>query len=182
MKIKITRLIFLFLTFLLIPAITFSQSISLEKIVIDTSDKNMTINTTVNFLGIKKIVDFLIKDGTQILYEADVKIERQRKWFFDKKIFEKNINYIISFDPIQNEYVVKGDKDIEAKSLNYILEQIKTLRINVPLWRRKKDIQQYNLIVNFHLKKKVPYWIEKTLFFWSFEITPPVEQVITFSF
>lgn len=181
-KKKNIQIIIYLLTLLLISTIGHTQNISLEKVIIDTTDKNMTIDATVNFLGMKRIVDFLTKDGVQILFYTDVKIEKEKKWFFNEVIFEKKITYILSFDPIKNEYIAKGQRKIVAKSLDEILDKIKTIRINISLWNKGENVQHYNLIVYSTFKKKVPYWIEKTLFFWNFQITPEMEQSITFSF
>jgi hypothetical protein len=95
------------------------------------------------------------------------------------------LNTLITFNPIKNDFELitkDGSKKITSKSFDNILKKLGHIKLKVPLWKKSQKTKNYSLILKFSLKKQVPFWIEKTLFFWNWNISPNVEYTIDFRY
>ncbi len=169
---------------ILVPVCSFAQGMVLNNVILNTTDRYMTLHISLTFLNEKKIENILKKKAVEVAFKGNIKIEKDRMWFFDKTIYTKEISATIIYDPIKNEYIVhKKNKDVFRNgSIKKVLKYLSNITLNIPLWTHPKGRDNCRVILKFYLKKNVPYWIEKSLFFWNFNLIPPVEYSIDFKF
>jgi hypothetical protein len=157
----------------------------LKNVILDTQKDNLVINISLDFINSKKIENFLIKSGIQVIFYGEIEIVEVRNWLWDRKIYSKSLNTLITFNPIKNDFELitkDGSKKITSKSFDNILKKLGHIKLKVPLWKKSQKTKNYSLILKFSLKKQVPFWIEKTLFFWNWNISPNVEYTIDFRY
>lgn len=169
---------------LVLPAKAFSQDITLENVILNTSNKNVSIQISLDIIDPEKFQKIIKDNKFQVVFSYHVEIQKKIKFFFDKTVFSKDQELNIFFNPINNKFSIrKKNKSIySTNSINKLIEKISTINLKLPIWTTPTGEEKYDLILRFFFKKKVPYWIEKTLFFWNFDITPPSEYHINFKF
>ena len=169
---------------LVLPAKAFSQDITLENVILNTSNENVSIQISLDIIDPEKFQKIIKDNKFQVVFSYHVEIQKKIKFFFDKTVFSKDQELNIFFNPISNKFSLrKKNKSIySTNSINKLIEKISTINLKLPIWTTPTGEEKYDLILRFSLKKKVPYWIEKTLFFWNFDITPPSEYHINFKF
>jgi len=175
---------FLSLACLIIPSRAFSQHITLENIILNTSNKNVSIQISLDVTEPDKLQKIIKENKFQVVFSYHIEIQKKVKFFFDKTVFSKDRELNIFFNPINNKFSIRKKNKLifSTDSIDKLLEKISTINLKLPIWRRPTGKKKYVLILKFSLKKKVPYWIEKTLFFWNFDITPPSKYYIDFKF
>ena len=163
---------------------TLPQSINLENVILNTSNKNVSIQIFLDIIDPKKLHKIIKHNKFQIVFSYHVEIQKKVRFFFDKTVFSRDREWSICFNPINNKFSLrrKNKQIYSTDSLDKLLDKIRTITLKLPIWATPTGKEKYDLILKFGLKKKVPYWIEKTLFFWNFNITPPSEYHIDFKF
>ncbi|GAB6163220.1 hypothetical protein JCM12298_23800 [Desulfothermus naphthae] len=163
---------------------TLPQSINLENVILNTSNKNVSIQIFLDIIDPKKLHKIIKHNKFQIVFSYHVEIQKKVRFFFDKTVFSRDREWSICFNPINNKFSLrrKNKQIYSTDSLDKLLEKIRIITLKLPIWTTPTGKEKYDLILKFGLKKKVPYWIEKTLFFWNFNITPPSEYHIDFKF
>ncbi|WP_459891515.1 DUF4390 domain-containing protein [Desulfothermus okinawensis] len=168
----------------LFPVNSFSQGITLKNVILNANNQDVNIQISLNVIDPNKLQKIITDNKLQAVFSCDVKIQKDRELFFDKTIISKKLEWLIFFNPINNQFTLKdkNGKIYSTNSLDTLLKKISNLNLKFPIWTTPTGKGKYHLILQFSLKRKVPYWIEKTLFFWNFDITPPSEYYIDFKF
>ncbi len=163
------------------------QSILLQNVVLDSDTHHLSISVAMEFVGIQQLESILKQRGYPVIMDAHIAIKKVRPLFWNKTMFHTEVRYSIVYNPLTNKFVLANPvnrKILVSGSFGEVIKRMKTFRIKVGLWNNggKGKGDTYLLELQFVLKKDVPWWMEKLLFFKSFNISSPQSYSITFRY
>ncbi len=184
---KISVVILFLLILLSICALGWGQSILLQNVVLDSDSQFLSISVSLEFVNLHQLESILKQSGYPVIMEGKIEIKKERPLFWDKTMMQREIKYSVVYNPLTDKFVLRDlftKKIVVCGSFEDIIEKMRFLRLKVRLWNssRKGGGDRYLLDLTFVLKKKVPWWMEKLLFFKSFNISPPQSYSITFRY
>ncbi len=168
-----------------IPKVCLSQGISLRNVILNSKNNTLIINISLKFVNSNQIEKLVSKSGLHIIFSTEVKINEKRNWIWDKNLYSKELKFLIKFNPITNKFVLinlSNSKQIKVMCLKSILKRLENISLKIPWWTNYKNTHDYSLILKFSMKKQVPYWLKKILFFWNWDMVPTVTYDIDFKY
>ena len=132
----------------------------------------------------------LLKDGAVLRLGVSVAVKRERSWWTDVTVAEREYESIIRHDPLSRDFVIsfptpEGEKNLRDKNLTRLLHSSwrKLSLAVVPLRALSAQGSGENFDIVFTLTlqhTEVPPWLEKSSLFWSSDVVPPEKRVLPF--
>lgn len=126
-----------------------------------------------------------LRDGAHMVLKAVVSLHRLRSVLSNQLLGEKVVELHLRHDPLRRNFIVYFDKNIfQNRSLNDALQSAWDeihfdLVPEIPL----EAAQNYRVTMQLTLQHaEVPPWLEKALFFWSWDVVPPLTVTQDFAF
>ena len=127
-----------------------------------------------------------LRDGAALNLSLDVLVEMPRLVLPSKTVAECHILYQIRFDPLTREYVLLRDAapPLRHRSLELLLnavlgDAVIPLPPTIPL----TPGENYQVALTLSLRHAhVPPWLEKALFFWSWDVLAPATFTLDFQY
>ncbi len=121
-------------------------------------------------------INTLLRDGASINLSCNLLIERLRTLFANETLAEVTVVYQLRHEPLTREFIMiqEGNSPQRSKKLEDLLASTwDVLMFNVPLAAPLVSGETYRVRLHVTLQHaEVPPWLEKALFFWSWDIAP----------
>ncbi len=125
----------------------------------------------------------MLKDGAVLELTTAVSIERERSWWANAEEFTYSFPSVLRHDPLSRDFIATlplhdGERELRDRNLTRLLhESWKKLSFTVvPLETLWSTGEENTFLLNYTVTLRhieVPPWLEKSLVFWSAEVTPP---------
>jgi len=178
-------LLFLLGLFFLEGPVAQAQGIVLKNVVLDSTSHLLSISISLEFVRPNALEMLLKKTGYPVVMEGDIEIKRVRPLLWDRTIVKRYVRYSLVHNPLTDRFVLT---DLSTRhvlvcgSFEDVLEKMRFLRLKVKLWRPVSATRDYVLSIRLVLKRQVPWWMERLLFFRSFNISSPQSYSISFRY
>lgn len=125
-----------------------------------------------------------LRDGAALNLEMGVTVERPRLMLPSKTLIERHILYQIRFDPLTREYVLlrEAAPPLRQRKLETLLDDVLGDAL-IPLAPPAPLLpgETYRAVLNLTMRHAhVPPWLEKALFFWSWDVVTPATFTLDF--
>lgn len=124
------------------------------------------------------ILSSLLRDGAVLTFACTLRLERLRTLLSNDVQSVRTVEYHLRHDPLLREFVldVAGSSPMRQKNLDALLTSAwKNMTFLLPLQAPLLSGETYRVRLDLTLQHaEVPPWLEKALFFWSWDIAPPV--------
>ncbi len=157
--------------------------IYVSEIDIDASPRNIDLDCRLKILNIAELRNQL-RDGAKMIFSIDILIEELGTIMPNSDIIETQKSYHLYHEPLTREfYFVFDDKVIKNRDLNALFkESLIPLLISLTPEDELEDNENYRATLKFNLRHaEVPPWLERTLFFWSWDLANEISAVLDFS-
>ncbi|MEG2140508.1 MAG: DUF4390 domain-containing protein [Bilophila sp.] len=118
----------------------------------------------------------LLRDGAVLNLAGTLTLERLRTLLSNTVLSEITLLYQLRHDPLTREFVlsVAGSPSIRQKNLDDLLAFAwKDMHFLLPLQESLVSGETYRVRLDLTLQHaEVPPWLEKALFFWSWDVAP----------
>lgn len=117
----------------------------------------------------------LLRDGASINLSCNLVIERLRTFLANETLADATVVYQLRHDPLTREFIMAQDgiSPQRSKKLEELLAFTDVLMFNIPLAAPLVSGETYRVHLHMTLQHaEVPPWLEKALFFWSWDIAP----------
>lgn len=158
-----------------------------EKPVLLTQDNMLFLTLSVSVDDEEGLRE-LLKNGAVLELATNVTVERERSWWANAEVFTHSYSSVLRHEPLSRDFLVvfpdrDGERQLRDRNLTRLLyESWKKLSLPVLppdslIWENGESYQLYFTITLRHIE--VPPWLEKSLVFWSAEVVPPEQGVLT---
>ncbi len=151
----------------------------------DPKPHGMTINTKLQLTNSAQVADAM-RDGAQLVFDFQLILEEVRTFLSNQELATQGRMAHIKYDPLLDEFLLHEDgapllrhNDIDMLFRQFWERAFAPFTLQAAL---VKD-ETYRVHVQCTLRhSQVPPWLKSTLFFWSWDITPPLvfEQDVTY--
>lgn len=125
-----------------------------------------------------------LRDGAALNLEMDVTVEHPRLLLPSKLVAEQHLLYQIRFDPLTREYVLlrAAGPPMRQRMLETLLNDVLgDAAILVAPPAALVPGENYRAALTLSMRHAhVPPWLEKALFFWSWDVVPPATFTLDF--
>ena len=126
-----------------------------------------------------------LRDGAQMILVCKLRLERLRSVLSNVTVSETRKTFHLRHDPLLRDFMLFTDATppLRDKKLDVLLDSLKTIRFSLPLQEPLEPGETYRITINVTLQHaKVPPWLEQALFFWSWDVVPPLTYTQEFTF
>ncbi len=124
------------------------------------------------------VVRSQLRDGAVMTLTCKLALERVRTLFSNEAISEESRQYQLRHDLLSREFILSspGLPIVRQKQFDALLASaFQHLDFILPLQAPLVSGETYRVQLKVTLEHaEVPPWLEKALFFWSWEVTPPL--------
>ena len=159
------------------PAATGSCTLVPLSFAVQSVNKGLAVETgfRVDNLGVARN---LLRDGAQLVLDCTLSLERLRTVLRNVPLSEVSLRLHLRHDALTRDFLlyVEGQPLRRSRNLNQLLDPFaKDLQILLPLELPLESGEDYRLTLRLTLQyAEVPPWLERALFFWSWDVAPPV--------
>lgn len=162
------------------------QQIVLRDFVLDNSEGQITIRYGISFTELDAL-RLMLKEGAQITLSCEASLSRPGTFWFGETMTQQELTSTLSYDALTREYVITLSNKptlYKAGSLVKLLEETwENLTLGVGQLTNLERGQDYTVDLYIRAKSdSVPPWLEKTLFFWSWDVAPSMHYSMHFTF
>lgn len=132
----------------------------------------------------------LLKDGAVLRLGVAVAVKRERSWWTDVTVGEREYESILRHDPLSRDFVVsfptpEGEKNLRDKNLTRLLHsswrKLSLAVIPLRVLLAQGSGENFDIVFSVTLQHtEVPPWLEKSSLFWSSDVVPPEKRVLPF--
>lgn len=154
------------------------EALILTSFTLSTQNNNLVIDTSIDIdsrVGLRN----MLRDGAQILLSCQSTLERSRTLLPAETLAEVTTEVFLRHDPLTRTFIASSNqngKSIQSKDFTTVFNA--TLgKLSIPLYPSELLIpnEDYRVTIDVELRHaEVPPWLSHTLFFWSWEIVPPL--------
>lgn len=125
-----------------------------------------------------------LRDGAALNLQMDVLVEHPRMVLPDKTISQQRLLFQIRFDPLTREYILlqQAKPPVRQRRLAALLDGVlgdATIPLAPPAILMPGE--QYRVSITLAMRHAdVPPWLERTLFFWSWDVIAPTTYTLDF--
>lgn len=172
-------------TFCSATAVWAEDSLRLKNFLFDTEKENITL-----YYGIEiepfDALKTLLREGNSLVLISNVAITPESSFFPTSDIIDLQKRALLTQDSLTREYVLSennGSAPNRSKSLRKILAQWDNMRMPLCHSEELTKGNEYTLTLSIQLQfADISPWLSKTLFFWSWDVLPPVTLSLPFTF
>lgn len=129
-------------------------------------------------LGNTAFVRGLLRDGAVMNMTCKIRVQRLRTVLANENVAELLREYHLRHDPLTREFVMDYGrrKPQRQKNLDTLISSFwEEIDFVLPLKTPLVSGETYRVTIELTLQHaEVPPWLEKALFFWSWDVVPPV--------
>lgn len=160
-----------------LPGEVGSPSLSLNSFTVESLLDKVHIRAGL-VLGNTVFVRGLLRDGAVMTMTCKIKVQRLRTVLANENVAELLREYHLRHDPLTREFVMDygGNKPQRQKHLDSLVSSFwEEIDFVLPLKTPLVSGETYRVTIELTLQHaEVPPWLEKALFFWSWDVVPPV--------
>lgn len=123
------------------------------------------------------ILSSLLRDGAVLTFACTLTLERLRTLLSNEVLSARTVEYHLRHDPLTREFMldVAGHPPMRKKNLEALLTSAwKDMTFLLQLQTPLLSGETYRVRLDLTLQHaEVPPWLEKALFFWSWDVAPP---------
>lgn len=127
-----------------------------------------------------------LRDGAQMILSCTIRLERLRTLLSNVTLSETTLVFHLRHDPLLREFILFSDaaETARSKNLNALLTAAwNPLHVVLPLREPPETGAPCRITVNVTLQHAtVPPWLEQALFFWSWDVVPPLSLTQEFTY
>ncbi len=187
------------LVFLLLPSLIFCPKFAQASAFFHLSASGISIeNKSVNvelYLTIARMdeVEKILKSGASIEISCNTNLLRKNPIFYDTSIEYQDITWFLRYDALTREFLLSYNDSLVQRNRD-LKKLVDSIFFPLSLDLAHADLEArtaYTIDVELNLRQaKIPAWIEKTLFFWdwnlistrySFDFTLPEDYDISYN-
>ena len=124
------------------------------------------------------VVRAQLRDGAVMTLTCKLALERVRTLLSNEVLSEESRSYQLRHDLLSREFILSspGQPLVRQKQFDALLASVfQHLDFLLPLQASLVSGETYRVQLKITLEHaEVPPWLEKALFFWSWEVTPPL--------
>lgn len=125
-----------------------------------------------------------LRDGAALNLHMDVLVEHPRMVLPDKTVSQQRLLFQIRFDPLTREYLLlrRAESPLRQRRLAALLEEVLGDAV-IPLAPPAMLVpgERYRVRLTLGIRHAdVPPWLEKALFFWSWDVIAPTTFSLNF--
>lgn len=160
--------------------------LKLDNFLLDTQDDKLVLRFGVSINDIDGLKQIL-RDGAVINLTSTADISPKSTIIPRGALVEIQGLSSLQMEPLTREFILtEPDRDMpnRNKSLKQLLDST-WLTMSLPLCSLSELSHGSEYIVQLSIKLEhadMPAWLSKTLFFWSWNVTPPINYSMTFTF
>lgn len=151
---------------------------------VEKQDNDLFISSGIRVQNIEQVRDQL-RDGAQMLLKGTVTLHRLRTLLTNQLVGEGDLVLHLRHDPLRRDFLVfRGKELFKNRNLAQVLSAAWdaapiTLKLREPLI--PGDTYRVTMLLTMQ-HAEVPPWLEKALFFWSWDVVPSLELTQDFQF
>ncbi len=190
------RLLFVFVSFFLLCFLLVGERrveaseqaearLGLQDVSINFQKKHAILLTSRLLLENEKELTDLLRDGAHLQLRCHIHVERVRALLHDLTVAEGEYHWFLRNDPLTREFMMYQENMLYAgkQLLPLILNTWNNTNLQIPLDKPLEQKERYRVTLTVSLRyAEVPPWLAKALYFWSWEVLPPVKFTQTFLF
>lgn len=163
-----------------------AQSLVLSNLVVDNQAGNLAARFGVAVEGLAEVTDSL-HSGVTLALSCKAQLTRPGGLFSSTQVAEAELVSRLKYDSLTKEYVLVLPGR-EAPLKNARLDELlragwSQLTLDMGSWRRLERGKEYALGLDIRLTQTdIPNWFRRTLFFWTWDVTPQTSYQLTFKY
>ncbi len=160
------------------------SSIDIISFTVETQDTYTEIHSGLKLNNTAEIKAQL-RDGAVMALDCKVQLERTRTLLANVLVAETVQTYYLRHDPLTREFVLScpGIPSVRQKNFDTLVAPLKQMRFVLPLMEPLAAGETYRIRFDLTLQHaEVPPWLSRALFFWSWDVVPPVSVTQEFIF
>ncbi len=159
--------------------------IDLLSFTVETRDMDVEIHSGLKLTDNAEIKAQL-RDGAVMTLVCKLSLERVRTLLSNAFVSETTQEYSLRHDLLTREFVLSGPgiKSLRQKNFDVLMDSVfRELRFVLPLPEPLVAGENYRVHFDLTLQHaEVPPWLSQALFFWSWDVVPPVSVTQDFLF
>ena len=123
------------------------------------------------------VVRAQLRDGAVMNLNCRLVLQKIRTLLSNELLSECSRSYTLRHDLLTREFILSapGMATVRQKQFSALLDGLKKLDFVLPLQNPLQPGEEYRVQIQFVFQHaEVPPWLEKALFFWSWEVAPPL--------
>ncbi len=173
------------LLFLLPAREASGQRLDLSSFLIDTYGDTLVARFSItldNFDKVKSALD----NGSKVALLCNVSLLKDRVFFWDQPMVEKDIEIGLEKNLLSGGYVVflpNQTRNLDVFEKDIFIELFGDMNVELLALDKLNPDQKYIVRTQARLiSKGVPKWIKRTLFFWSWDLAKSIRYEMRFTF
>lgn len=162
------------------------NTITLRSFTVEAQEKNVVLVDSGIILSNLPEIKSLLRDGAVINLNCKLTCKRVRSFLTNKTLAELNETYQIRHDTLTREFVLiqpNGHIERNPRMETLLKTWWEKLCFTIPLSAPLVSGETYRVQLDVNLQHaKIPPWLEKALFFWSWEIAPSASFTQEFTY
>ncbi|MFP4392368.1 MAG: DUF4390 domain-containing protein [Desulfohalobiaceae bacterium] len=163
-----------------------AQDLEFQNVVLDNVSGSIQVNFGIEVLDVHALEEHL-SEGLVLQMVCKAKLIRNRRWWMDKLLHQEEQKFELKSQPLQDSYVLqrKGwENNLKDQDLGQLLNKAwSRLRLQLGSWEELKSGEDYAIELHLSLKRSnVPWWLRKSLFFWSWDLVPEKNYRMDFKY
>ncbi len=167
----------LILGFALVVSWTMSagaQELVLDTLVLDNVNERIQLRFGVQTEEMEALRTSLDTSGA-LRVECTIFLRRQRSWWPDSMLVEKDLRYDLRVNPLTQSYKMincQTQQTIKGNKLKGLIQKgWEDIAVDLGPWKALQPGSTYIVELKLQFKRPdVPIWLKKTLFFWSWDV------------
>lgn len=154
-----------------------SPKLLLRSFTVETLPDGVHVSTG---LGMEQegVVRSQLRDGAVMTLQCKLSLIRVRTLLTNQLVAEEVRNYQLRYDLLTREFILSSPQHPIVRQKQFpalVASAWGHLEFVLPLQAPLQSGQTYRVLLQVTLEHaEVPPWLEKALFFWSWEVTPPL--------
>lgn len=167
------------------PAEGGSPKLVLRSFTVETLNDGVHVSTGIG-MEQEAVVRSQLRDGAVMTLQCKLTLVRVRTILSNQVLAEDTRNYQLRYDLLTREFILSspGLPIVRQKHFDALLASAwQHLEFVLPVKTPLQSGETYRVELTMTLEHaEVPPWLEKALFFWSWEVTPPLSFTQEFVF
>ncbi|WP_243439113.1 DUF4390 domain-containing protein [Fundidesulfovibrio soli] len=168
------------------PGTAHAQRITLTNLVVDNQEGRVKVRFG---LGIKaeEAVHEALTRGEVLALECKAVLGRKRDYVWNKDVARAEMSSELVLHeggPYQIVLPSKRQEHYRGRDVALLMKEAwGTLSMDLGEWSQMERGFTYSLSLEIRLvRREVPEWVKNTVFFWNFDLVPPVKYQLDFSY
>ena len=164
-----------------------AQNLELTNLVLDSQNGSIQVRFGLDVKDPDLLKDFLQDDGALLQLRCQIKLYRQRSFWWNELLAKKTVDYKLKGNPEKKKYWLKDsrkEKFVQKKDLAALLKSSwQHMHVGLGPWIQLTKGEAYSLYLKVSMKRiDVPKWLQRALFFWSWDVLPENTYRLDFSY